>query len=245
MRCMSWPETKGKPPNWGKVPIFAAIDLARDREASFLAEIHAKTGPIATLVNNAGVHLKKPVWNVSHGELDSVLSLNVSAMWEAPRTWGSKRRWHCEAPPVTLLHDGCPYSIRDRIESIAYLVHEIGCALHGMPRRSLQGRSAPLTGQGRICALTRAHPRSLRRRPTEARQCAQPRHRRHHVLEHDLHGQSGPSWKDRSLRSDQVGQLARLPRLIIFPEPPGNPKSANSCGTPRTFMPIGPMFERL
>ena len=35
-------------------------------------------------------------------------------------------------------------------------------------------------------------------------------------------------------------KLSRLPRLIIFPEPPGNPKSANSCGTPRTFMPIDP-----
>ncbi len=75
--------SEGETANLGDGAHFAATDLARDRDAKFLADIHAIAGPIATLVNNAGVHLKKPVWNVSPGELDSVLSINVSAMFAA------------------------------------------------------------------------------------------------------------------------------------------------------------------
>lgn len=62
---------------------FVECDIAADREAKWLSCIHEKVGPIATLVNNAGVHLKKPIWDVSAEELDHVLDINVRAMFSA------------------------------------------------------------------------------------------------------------------------------------------------------------------
>lgn len=62
---------------------FIECDLSEVRSADYLAQIHAKAGPIAVLVNNAGVHLKKPVWDVTPDELDHVLRVNVGAMFAA------------------------------------------------------------------------------------------------------------------------------------------------------------------
>lgn len=62
---------------------FVECDIAADREAHWLTELHAQAGPIAALVNNAGVHLKKPVWEVAPEELDRVLDVNVRAMFAA------------------------------------------------------------------------------------------------------------------------------------------------------------------
>lgn len=62
---------------------FVQHDIAKDRHADFLAEIHARAGQIDVLVNNAGVHLKKPVWEVAPEELDLVLDINVRAMFAA------------------------------------------------------------------------------------------------------------------------------------------------------------------
>lgn len=62
---------------------FVQHDIAQDRHADFLAEIHARAGQIDVLVNNAGVHLKKPVWEVAPEELDLVLDINVRAMFAA------------------------------------------------------------------------------------------------------------------------------------------------------------------
>ena len=62
---------------------FVECDIAADRSADWLSEIHAQAGPISALVNNAGVHLKKPVWEVAPEELDKVLDINVRAMFSA------------------------------------------------------------------------------------------------------------------------------------------------------------------
>mgnify|MGYP002712975477 CR=1 FL=1 len=62
---------------------FVECDIAADREAGWLARLHTEFGPIAALVNNAGVHLKKPVWEVAPDELDHVLDINVRAMFAA------------------------------------------------------------------------------------------------------------------------------------------------------------------
>jgi len=67
----------------GEKARFVESDIAQDRSANWLADIHAKAGPIAALVNNAGVHLKKPVWDVGPHELDHVLDINVRAMFAA------------------------------------------------------------------------------------------------------------------------------------------------------------------
>ncbi|MFY0647626.1 SDR family NAD(P)-dependent oxidoreductase [Sulfitobacter geojensis] len=62
---------------------FVECDIAEDRAAHWLEDIHSTHGPIAALVNNAGVHLKKPIWDVSPEELDRVLDINVRAMFAA------------------------------------------------------------------------------------------------------------------------------------------------------------------
>lgn len=62
---------------------FIECDVAADRSADWLTRIHDTAGPIAALVNNAGVHLKKPVWDVAPDELDRVLDINVRAMFAA------------------------------------------------------------------------------------------------------------------------------------------------------------------
>lgn len=62
---------------------FVQCDVAADREASYLDAIYKEYGPIAALVNNAGVHLKKPIWDVAADELDTVLNINVRAMFAA------------------------------------------------------------------------------------------------------------------------------------------------------------------
>lgn len=63
----------------GKVTQVEA-DLLEDKNASFLELVYEKTKGIDVLVNNAGMHLKKPVWEVSEAEADQVLGLNVKAM---------------------------------------------------------------------------------------------------------------------------------------------------------------------
>lgn len=67
----------------GKGAHFVECDIAADRAADWLGDIHAKAGPIAALINNAGVHLKKPIWDVAPDELDRVLDINVRAMFAA------------------------------------------------------------------------------------------------------------------------------------------------------------------
>ena len=62
---------------------FVEADLAGDPSADYLAKIHAETGGIDVLVNNAGAHLKKPMWDVTAEEFDQVIGLNVKAMFAA------------------------------------------------------------------------------------------------------------------------------------------------------------------
>lgn len=62
---------------------YHAADLADWDDTGWLDRIHAQAGHIDGLVNNAGVHLKKPVWEVSGDELEGVLDINVKAMFRA------------------------------------------------------------------------------------------------------------------------------------------------------------------
>lgn len=58
-------------------------DLSQWTDVSYLNEIAEKTAGIDVLVNNAGVHLKKPVWDVQASELPTILDLNINAMFLA------------------------------------------------------------------------------------------------------------------------------------------------------------------
>lgn len=58
-------------------------DLSHWADTEFLEIIQKKAGKIDALVNNAGVHLKKPVWDVEPDELENVLTINVKALFAA------------------------------------------------------------------------------------------------------------------------------------------------------------------
>lgn len=58
-------------------------DLSAWDDVSYLDAIQASSGPIDVLVNNAGVHLKLPVWDVEPGDLDKVLDINLKALFAA------------------------------------------------------------------------------------------------------------------------------------------------------------------
>lgn len=75
--------SKGDFDQLGNGAHFIQHDIAEDLEASFLTDLFETSGPISVLVNNAGVHLKKPVWEVSPEELRKVLDVNVCAMFGA------------------------------------------------------------------------------------------------------------------------------------------------------------------
>ena len=64
---------------------------------------------------------------------------------------------------------------------------------HGVPSGPKQGRGAPRLGTRRVRPFSGPHPRPLPRRSAEARHGPEPGHRRDHLLEHIVYGQSrGP-----------------------------------------------------
>lgn len=65
----------------GDAAHFVQHDLSDWQDISFLDDIHKQAGSVDVLVNNAGVHLKKPVWDVAPDELDHVLNLNVKVLF--------------------------------------------------------------------------------------------------------------------------------------------------------------------
>ena len=58
-------------------------DLSDWRDVGYLDAIASVSGGIDVLVNNAGVHLKLPAWQVEADALDHVLDINVKAMFLA------------------------------------------------------------------------------------------------------------------------------------------------------------------
>lgn len=56
-------------------------NLADWRNIDWIDELINSAGRIDSLVNNAGVHLKKPVWEVTGDELENVLDINVKVMF--------------------------------------------------------------------------------------------------------------------------------------------------------------------
>lgn len=78
----------------GKDVSFVEADLANWRDTSWMDAAHASFGKLDALVNNAGVHLKKPVWEVGNDELEGVLDLNVKAMFVACGRYVALHREH-------------------------------------------------------------------------------------------------------------------------------------------------------
>ncbi|MBO6921962.1 SDR family NAD(P)-dependent oxidoreductase [Boseongicola sp. H5] len=59
------------------------VDLGNWSDTAWLDRIAERAGQVDALVNNAGMHLKKPAWEVSPDELDERLNLNVKAVFRA------------------------------------------------------------------------------------------------------------------------------------------------------------------
>lgn len=60
---------------------FISANLENWHDIGWLDSIHTQAGTIHAIVNNAGMHLKKPVWDVEPSELERVLDINLKAMF--------------------------------------------------------------------------------------------------------------------------------------------------------------------
>lgn len=70
----------------GKSAFFEVHDITLVDEAqSFIREVSRKAGPISILVNNAGIHLKKPAVDTTPGEFCAVLQTHVVAAFSLTR----------------------------------------------------------------------------------------------------------------------------------------------------------------
>ena len=64
----------------GRSAIFEAHDITRfDDTDDFLRRIHRRVGDISILVNNAGIHLKKPAVEITPAEFNAVFQTHVAA----------------------------------------------------------------------------------------------------------------------------------------------------------------------
>jgi NAD(P)-dependent dehydrogenase (short-subunit alcohol dehydrogenase family) len=87
--------------------------------------IEADHGPIATLVNNAGVHLKKPATEVSDEEFQSVMQTHVNAAFSLARECGKgmleRRKGHILFMASMASYMGLPQVVAYSAAKAAYL----------------------------------------------------------------------------------------------------------------------------
>ncbi|RKF19779.1 SDR family oxidoreductase [Alginatibacterium sediminis] len=67
--------------------VYTYVQNVKDFEATpgFVQTIEDEVGPIAFLVNNAGVHLKKPIWEVELAEFQNINDINVTGVFMMSR----------------------------------------------------------------------------------------------------------------------------------------------------------------
>lgn len=56
-----------------------------DATPSLIKRIESEVGPIDYLINNAGVHLKKPIWDVSTPEWQNIVNINLTGTFVTTR----------------------------------------------------------------------------------------------------------------------------------------------------------------
>ncbi|WP_413110281.1 SDR family NAD(P)-dependent oxidoreductase [Thaumasiovibrio sp. DFM-14] len=56
-----------------------------EKTPALISRIESEVGPIFGLVNNAGVHLKKPIWDVSLEEFQNINDINVTGVFMMTR----------------------------------------------------------------------------------------------------------------------------------------------------------------
>lgn len=95
----------------------------------FIQHIETYLGPIEVLVNNAGIHLKKPFFEVSDAEFQTVINTNLNAVFTLSREAG-KQMMERKSGSIILISSMAPrYGIP---KVIAYTAAKAG--LEGMTR---------------------------------------------------------------------------------------------------------------
>jgi NAD(P)-dependent dehydrogenase (short-subunit alcohol dehydrogenase family) len=64
--------------------------LRYDQNAALIDEVESTIGPLQILINNAGIHLKKPAINTSEAEFQSVLDTHLTAAFSLTRAAATK-----------------------------------------------------------------------------------------------------------------------------------------------------------
>ncbi len=80
-------------------------------------KIERESGPIATLVNNAGINMKKPIWEVTDADFDKILQTNLNAVFSLTRECGKRMKERKAGSVIMLSSMAALYGI-DRV--IAY-----------------------------------------------------------------------------------------------------------------------------
>ncbi|ODS83510.1 MAG: 3-oxoacyl-ACP reductase [Cytophagaceae bacterium SCN 52-12] len=79
--------------------------------------IEKEAGPITTLVNNAGINMKKPIWEVTDGDFDKILQTNLHAVFSLTRECARRMKERRAGSVIMLSSMAALYGI-DRV--IAY-----------------------------------------------------------------------------------------------------------------------------
>lgn len=88
-----------------------------DRLPELVDTIERETGPIDTLVNNAGINMKKPVWEVTDSDFDRILQTNLHSVFSLTRECGKRMKERKTGSVIMLSSMAALYGI-DRV--VAY-----------------------------------------------------------------------------------------------------------------------------
>lgn len=88
----------------GEKNVTAYVHDMRDLKSTpkLVDTIEAEVGPIKHLVNNAGVHLKKPIWDVSDDEWENIVDINLTGLFVITREIIKKMRPRKEGTIVNI-----------------------------------------------------------------------------------------------------------------------------------------------
>ena len=85
--------------------------------SDLVEKIERESGPITTLVNNAGINMKKPIWEVTDTDFDKILQTNLNAVFSLTRECGKRMKERRAGSVIMISSMAALYGI-DRV--IAY-----------------------------------------------------------------------------------------------------------------------------
>ncbi len=93
--------------------------------------IEKEEGPIATLVNNAGINMKKPIWEVTDSDFDKILQTNLNAVFSLTRECGKRMKERKAGSVIMLSSMAALYGI-DRVVAYSASKSAIGGMVKAM-----------------------------------------------------------------------------------------------------------------